>query len=336
MLAQRARRLHHFIWHSVRNSWHEFPADVQQELRDKGWEPPRPAFDINGELDLENFSGEDFLFMHREMIAHTNAALQSAGDPGYQHVAGWQNAPPPTDADFPVPPVYTIVQNGVTVVDTNVIKSDGFFFQTPGPDGTGGGMQHWDQLLSNPQVLESLPLGRFGSFMEFTIHNWMHMRWSRDPGEIRPDALPDGADAIDPIWDDVAYDWLGDTYSSHTDNHFWKLHGLIDDRINQWAAANNIQSINWTGTWVGKMPPVPRAVTLTAGLAGRPNVFAALEALSAGARAGAAGVADHGHDHGHHHVEEMEAIAKLIQDCGVHYHFYDDHAPHILLDRLLR
>lgn len=32
MLAQRARRLHHFIWHSVRNSWHRFPSSVQPGL----------------------------------------------------------------------------------------------------------------------------------------------------------------------------------------------------------------------------------------------------------------------------------------------------------------
>ena len=257
MLAQRARRLHHFIWNSIRNSWHQFPNSVQQELADLGWEPPRPTFDSSGNLDLDNDSGEDFLFMHREMIAHTNSALQTAGDLTYPQVVGWDQVPAPDDTDFPVPPTYQVVDDGTVLVDTADIKSDEFFFRAPNTNGTGGGMQHWDNLLSDPQVLQGMSLGRFGSLLEFTIHNWMHMRWSSDPGSIRPDVRPDNANTIDVQWDAVTYDWLGDTYSSHTANHFWKLHGLIDQRIDLWASANGVQSIDWVGTWVGKMPPAP-------------------------------------------------------------------------------
>jgi len=155
MLSQRARRLHHFIWHSVRNSWHDFPASVQQALRDLDWEPPRPAFDANGNLNFANLSGEDFLLMHREMIAHTNAKLQEAADPSYTSVGGWSQVSTPTDPDFPVPAVYTITQNGQEVVNTTEIKSDEFFFLPANPDGSGGGIQRWDQTLSNPQVSPS-------------------------------------------------------------------------------------------------------------------------------------------------------------------------------------
>ncbi len=329
MLAQRARRLHHFIWHSVRNSWHQFPAAVQHELRDLGWEPPRPAFDENGNLNLQNGSGEDFLFMHREMIAHTNSALQAAGDPSYQHVEGWSSVPLPTDPDFPVPPAYTILDGGEVIVDTTDIKSDEFYFRQPEPDGRGGGMQHWDQRLSNPQFLQGLSLARLGSLLEFTIHNWMHMRFSINPGQIRPDVNPNNADTIDPVWDAVTYDWLGDTYSSHTANHFWKLHGLIDHRIDQWAAVNGVQTINWTGTWVGKMPSSPGPESLESAPSRRQNVFDALEALSAteSSLEAAPNHHHHDHDHGPHQIHEMEAIAKLIQDCGVHYHFYDKITP---------
>jgi hypothetical protein len=150
-------RLHHFIWHSVRNRWHDFPADVQQELRDKGWEPPRPEFDVNGDLDLDNSSGEDFLFMHWEMIAHTNASLQAAGDLSCQQIVGWQDAPPPTDADFPVPPTYTMEHDGETVVDTSVIKSDAFFFQTPNPDGSGGSLR--SRNVAETRTVGALPVG---------------------------------------------------------------------------------------------------------------------------------------------------------------------------------
>lgn len=50
MLAEPARRLHHFIWHSVRDGWHRFPDDVRQDLTNLGWEPPRPAFLPEGNL----------------------------------------------------------------------------------------------------------------------------------------------------------------------------------------------------------------------------------------------------------------------------------------------
>ena len=43
---------------------------------------------------------------------------------------------------------------------------------------------------------------------------------------------------IDPKWDAPANDDLGDFYSSHVHPVFWRLHGWIDDRINDWAAAN--------------------------------------------------------------------------------------------------
>jgi hypothetical protein len=323
MLAERARRLHHFIWHSVRDSWHDFPPEVQQELTDLGWAPPRPSFLPDGNLNLTNNSGEDFLFMHREMIAHANAALASAGDPNYQQVVGWANVPQPNDAEFPVPPAYSISQGGQVIVDTNDVKSDDFYFRPPDAAGRGGGMQHWDLQLENPQILRNITLGQLGTYLEFTIHNWMHMRFSRDPGEMRPDVRPNQASSIETRWDAVEYDWLGDTYSSHTENHFWKLHGLIDRRIDQWATANNVHNINWIGTWVGKMPPAPVHHIAPESVPRRRNVFAALQALSE-TQSGRLESAHHDHGHGNGHIDEMEHIANLIQDCGVHYHFYDE------------
>ena len=54
--------------------------------------------------------------------------------------------------------------------------------------------------------------------------------------------------------DSPAYNWLGDTYSSHVNSLFWKIHGWVDDRIEDWKTANNVQgAIHWTGTWTGPM-----------------------------------------------------------------------------------
>ena len=66
----------------------------------------------------------------------------------------------------------------------------------------------------------------------------MHMRWSSQPTMHRTDADPTQPDAIIPTaFDDPGYDFLGDTYSSHVNYIFWKLHGWIDNRIEDWKAA---------------------------------------------------------------------------------------------------
>ncbi|MGW4103666.1 hypothetical protein [Streptomyces sp. NPDC004976] len=63
-----------------------------------------------------------------------------------------------------------------------------------------------------------------------------------------PEYRPGGDEFnVDPKWDDSAYNWLGDTYSSHVNPLFWKLHGWVDARIDDWMAANNLQGpVPWS------------------------------------------------------------------------------------------
>lgn len=95
LMAQRGWRMHHYIWHEVRNGWLFYDDATQGQLRALGWEPPRPARRPrpNGapETILDNFSGEDFLYMHREMIGTVNQIL--AGDTDYPKVEGWSPIP---------------------------------------------------------------------------------------------------------------------------------------------------------------------------------------------------------------------------------------------------
>jgi len=73
---------------------------------------------------------------------------------------------------------------------------------------------------------------------------------------IRPDENddPTNPDIISTKWDAPAYDYLGDTYSSHVNPIFWKLHGWIDNRIEDWKNEHGITGeIQWKGTWVGPM-----------------------------------------------------------------------------------
>src|SRR5947207_364653 len=101
MLASRSHRLHHHLWHSVRNAWNspDLTPEVRQRIIDAGWNPPndRAALDAKGKPILDNFSGEDFAYMHRQMIAELNAALKEAADPSYPKVMPWAFIPGPGD-----------------------------------------------------------------------------------------------------------------------------------------------------------------------------------------------------------------------------------------------
>lgn len=245
MEAQRAMRQHHMLWHTARNGWNTFPDPVRKAFSARGWEPPRPARDAQGKVILDNFSGEDFLYMHHEMINEVNRSLEQIGDPAYPKIAAWKSFPAPGDPNYPVPDSYS---TGDPDSDASLLtmKSDAFFeekFQPP------------QRQFEDPAYLKTITLGELGARVEFSVHNWAHMRWSAaSPLGYRPDPDPKAPDAVDEKWDDTKYDWLGDFYSSHVNPTFWKLHGWVDNRIGAWKEANGVTGeYHWTGTWTGKM-----------------------------------------------------------------------------------
>ncbi len=231
-LAERAMRFHHYLWHSARNGWTAFGEPERAAYRALGYEPPRPAVE-DGQLALGNGSGEDFLYMHRQMIQQLNERLASLADPGYPRIEGWPAIPAPGDADYPVPPAGD---------GDAELKSDEFYRERIVP---------LEQRYQDADFLRSVSLGELGARLEFTLHNWMHMRWAEPVAEARPDADPRNPAAIDSRWDAPSYDWLGDFYSSHVHSTFWKLHGWVDERIDDWARANVHGAIEWQGTWTG-------------------------------------------------------------------------------------
>ena len=234
MLASRDHRLKHYIWHGVRNSWLRMNDNQRQAILAlyPGWEPPRPALDANGASLRDNGSGEDFLFMHRQMIAMVNESLAQIADANYSQVIGWPSLPLPGDPQFPVPDYPGL----------NADQKTDAYFQDP--------IQTWEATYTSQNYLQGVTLGQLGSDIEMTIHNDMHVRWAAPtPLGRRPRNF---FNAVDPRWNDVAYDDLLDTYSSHVNDVFWKLHGWVDNRIEQWKQANNVQDpIPWQGTWIG-------------------------------------------------------------------------------------
>ena len=245
-MAKRHHRIHHYLWHEVRNNWLDYNDVIKNELRNMGWEPPRPALSksdpVTGDQTaiLDNFSGEDFLFMHREMIKLVNEILTQVSDPQYPKVEGWKIIPRPGDLDYPVPPAW----DGADPIFATT-KSDEFFNTRFLP---------WEIRYTDPSFLSQITLGELGSRLEFSIHNMMHLRWSSQPTVERPLTDPTDPDIIDFQFDDPSYNYLADTYSSHVIPIFWKLHGWIDDRIEDWKNAHGITGdIQWTGTWMGHM-----------------------------------------------------------------------------------
>lgn len=196
------------------------------------WAPPRAARDAAGNVLLANGSGEDFLYMNRQTIARTNAMLAAAGHP---HVTSWTVLPRPDDADYPVTdfPIFTPQKT---------------------PEFWAKNMVSWEARYNDPAYLRRVSLGHLGAEIEFGIHNAAHHRWKEESrAGYRPAAALAGP--ADPRWNVPEYDFLGDTYSSHVNPVFWKLHGWIDDRIGAWARANNLAFIPWRAPWTGALPP---------------------------------------------------------------------------------
>lgn len=300
MMATREWRMHHYLWHEVRNGWWLFDEATRNAIQQLGWTPPRPARTKpdaggNSSPDLTNDSGEDFLYMHRQMIQTVNAELAKIGDKKYPRVAGWKSVPKPHDASYPVPPAW---KTGSPDLDSYLVdvKSDATFKSS---------FQPWQKTYTDRGTLAGWSLGELGARLEFTIHNQMHMRWCSKPADgMRPDVDVAHPNTIDTKWDAVTYDWLGDTYSSHVNSVFWKVHGWVDSRIEDWKKAHGLKEITWKGKWVGKAPAAPPA-----------HSFLAAFSTMVGD--------DH---HGMHggSMDEMEKLLGVIAGQSRFCHFYDE------------
>ena len=109
-------------------------------------------------------------------------------------------------------------------------------------------MRNLERQFNESRYLSSLSLGALGNLLEFVIHNQIHNRWSSapiDPNTGKPPlhsetGKPTGRESFDfdEKWDNPKYDYLGDFYSSHVNPVFWRLHGWVDDRIEEWFNAH--------------------------------------------------------------------------------------------------
>ena len=247
VMASREWRMYHYRFHELRRYWLSFTKEEQEALRAAGWEPPRPAWD---EIDLpitDNDSGEDFLYMHRQMIVRVNALLAEIGDPAYPRVEGWVKIPPPDDPEYPVPPAWFTPEASPLV--------DQFLMRSKYPASFERRFAYWERLCTDPGFLRQVSLGQLGSIIEETLYNGVRSRWSSPPGAWRPDPPPQLIDTIPEGYDDPTYDFLHDSYAMHVNPIYWKFFGWVDDRVEDWKIANGVFGDDfWQHTWVGKMP----------------------------------------------------------------------------------
>ena len=292
MLSDRVHRLRHTVWHTVRGDWYSdnMTAADRDRLKQLGWNLADPPIRPNGVLDLTNGAGEDFLFMHRRMIGMVNGVydqadkprpigwtqLPSANSPQHAYKEASDPADPtvktyvydPNNSGAMVPPPTDSFLEQVLNPVTGTINP--FFRFNKSPRGLTNLIRNLATSLRNPRVLSQLTLGAYGNLIEFTVHNWMHMRWAtaqpRDPQTGNPLVRSDYD--IHEKWDIPEYDYLGDFHSSHVNPIFWKLHGWVDDCITAWQAAHDaahpgqvnpqeVRGISWyaPGSWVLKTDP---------------------------------------------------------------------------------
>ncbi|MCG5220465.1 hypothetical protein [Streptosporangium sp. KLBMP 9127] len=255
MLAGRSHRLRHSTWHTVRTSWWRPLQEADRaEITQLGWGFARPPFNDKGRLDLINGAGEDFLFMHRRMIRMVNDIYEQAGVPV---IAAWGSIPGPDVPQFvydetkdPQNPgkvimKYSAARSGFMVPPAEAAFLDIFpeadrrtMKLLKSPDYLNFVMRPLERSFTSSTYLSGLSLGALGNLLEFTIHNQMHMRWASIPRDAQGNvAQRDDFDFAEK-WDDPAYDYLGEFYSSHVNPVFWRLHGWVDARIEDWYQAH--------------------------------------------------------------------------------------------------
>lgn len=252
-LADPAHREWHAVWHKVRreisaDGINSFPPDEQTllEWQRGGWIPLGDdrtkvieAFvrdhRIGGRL-----AGEDFFFMHRQMIKMLQIEMANLGVPC---IAPWVDLPPKaTDAVWPVPRLLE------TRKTENIVHEQRFLNE----------ILEIANDLKQPDLLRSISLSELGNRVEAALHGKLHVLYASGESGCRN---PDVDNSL--TCDDLTHD-----RSAHLNKYFWKLHGFVDGFVGDWLRANGKTSIatdctqvanpatchQWSGTWLGRLP----------------------------------------------------------------------------------
>ncbi len=233
-MANKDHRLWHYLWHTTRDQWNGLSPAQKKVFTDVDpkWNVLRPNDKRNPDSAAKNRSGEDFLYMHNYMVRHAQSILMSSGQPC---ISSWRKLPQPDDKIFPV-------------VTKGVGRPQEFF---SGTNDKKGMVQFFGDFTSE-EYLKKNTLGEIGSRLENTLHNRMHMRWTADTwmnGSSTEGPRTRASDPLSPensetwIFNKPEYNLLLETYSSHVNPTFFKIHMLVDDVIYLWLKVNNFTRI---------------------------------------------------------------------------------------------
>ena len=279
-------RLFHQLWHASRDKWHSLPEDKREALRGIGWQPgPRgQERDARGPRKDRNGSGIDFFFMHRHMLGTARSM---------QDLPSWPSFPlpqPELERDRQGFARYFDNHDGMALPPTWLAAEDTEYTQWVSDIKTAetyhSNFEVWESRYRDPRYLSQMTLGQFGSEVELGLHDWLHMRWAsvpRDPSNGQP--VPFARDPADfaARWYAPENDFLGDPFSSHVSPVFWRFHGWIDDRLEDWFRAHErfhpgevsrleVKGVPWfaPGRWVEVadpwLGPVTHGCSTTPGL----------------------------------------------------------------------
>lgn len=250
LMAKRSHRLKHYLWHSARNTWarsESTPWD-RQYMRSIGWEPKYPIlYRRNGQIDYQtmdaqnSLAGEDFFWMHRQMIVAVREMLRKNGHEMYEPF------------EF---------RQGQIVPQFRVVFENMFAKTNQGLNDISQRMAYY----TNPELLRRVSLSRLGLEVEFTVHNSLHTRYADRQAYVRSfqdDPLRRGNFGRRWQWDSPNYDHLADSYSAAVNPIFWRIHGWVDQVVDRWLEANDYDPSQisdkpcekpcfyWRGRWEG-------------------------------------------------------------------------------------
>jgi hypothetical protein len=235
MFTAPAHRLHHLMWHSIRNSWNRDNMtdndrkSLASAIAGQNWQPLRPmVYDARG-VDVMATearypgAGEDFFHMHRRMIARAKTAFEVG--------------------QFPV------INSVQQAIDTReqLIRA-GIVQRVPVPS-VADFRRRLGQIAQQEQTVaralkQGVSLGYLGSLIEWTVHNAFHDLFSRPTAEIQLTSQVNpwrmGRRFFDGtfLWNQKAYEHLGDPYASATNPLFWVIHSYVDQWVERWIASH--------------------------------------------------------------------------------------------------
>ncbi|MCX6119321.1 MAG: hypothetical protein NT027_17415 [Proteobacteria bacterium] len=230
LMGEKHHRLAHYLWHSARNSYLQPGATNadRANIDSMGWKPPRPVIyrrdgsgfaNIDYDATARSGAGEDFLYMHREMIHAVKKKLEANGLTMYP---AWPELPKPDNREFPL-----------ESRENDLQSADGF-----------ARLLAQEENFSAKNIKNFKTLSELGTHIEFTIHNSMHTRWAAPNWATRPvfeDPIANIKNRNNWTWDRPDYDHLADPYSAHVNPTFWRLHGWVDQKITDWLTAKGLQ-----------------------------------------------------------------------------------------------